>query len=47
PTRFIKSQLPSPIPLTIIPDLTFQYHQSIQYPNKIQRMIQHLHKNHK
>ena len=30
--------------LRIIPDLTFEYDKSIEYGNKIERMIQDLHK---
>lgn len=41
---FIKSELGSRMRLRIIPDLTFEYDESIEYGNKIERMIQDLHK---
>lgn len=41
---FIKSELGSRMRLRIIPDLTFKYDKSIEYGNKIERMIQDLHK---
>ena len=41
---FIKSELGSRMRLRIIPDLTFEYDKSIEYGNKIERMIQDLHK---
>lgn len=41
---FIKSELGSRMRLRIIPDLTFEYDKSIEYGNKIERMIQYLHK---
>ena len=41
---FIKSELGSRMRLRIIPDLTFDYDKSIEYGNKIERMIQDLHK---
>ena len=44
---FIKSELGSRMRLRIIPDLTFEYDKSIEYGNKIERMIQDLHKNDK
>ena len=39
---FIKSELGSRMRLRIIPDLTFEYDKSIEYGNKIERMIQDL-----
>ncbi|MDU7022636.1 MAG: ribosome-binding factor A, partial [Staphylococcus epidermidis] len=44
---FIKSELGSRMRLRIIPELTFEYDESIEYGNKIERMIQDLHKNDK
>ena len=41
---FIKSEQGSRMRLRIIPDLTFEYDKSIEYGNKIERMIQDLHK---
>lgn len=41
---FIKSELGSRMRLRIIPDLTFEYDKSIEYGNKIERIIQDLHK---
>lgn len=46
-TGFIKSELGSRMRLRIIPELTFEYDESIEYGNKIERMIQELHKNDK
>ncbi|MCD8885910.1 30S ribosome-binding factor RbfA [Staphylococcus epidermidis] len=46
-TGFIKSELGSRMRLRIIPELTFEYDESIEYGNKIERMIQDLHKNDK
>ncbi|MDU7764241.1 MAG: 30S ribosome-binding factor RbfA [Staphylococcus sp.] len=46
-TVFIKSELGSRMRLRIIPELTFEYDESIEYGNKIERMIQELHKNDK
>ncbi|EGG72509.1 MULTISPECIES: 30S ribosome-binding factor RbfA [Staphylococcus] len=46
-TGFIKSGLGSRMRLRIIPELTFEYDESIEYGNKIERMIQELHKNDK
>jgi len=43
-TGFIKSELGSRMRLRIIPDLTFEYDESIEYGNKIERMLQDLHK---
>ena len=43
-TGFIKSELSSRMRLRIIPELTFEYDESIEYGNKIERMIQDLHK---
>ena len=43
-TGFIKSELGSRMHLRIIPDLTFEYDESIEYGNKIERMLQDLHK---
>ena len=43
-TGFIKSELGSSMRLRIIPDLTFEYDESIEYGNKIERMLQDLHK---
>ncbi len=40
---FIKSELGSRMRLRIIPDLTFEYDESIEYGNTIERMIQDLH----
>ncbi|WP_269668346.1 30S ribosome-binding factor RbfA [Staphylococcus arlettae] len=41
---FIKSELGSRMRLRIIPELNFEYDESIDYGNKIERMIQDLHK---
>lgn len=41
---FIKSELGSCMRLRIIPELSFEYDESIEYGNKIERMIQDLHK---
>lgn len=41
---FIKSELGSRMRLRIIPELSFEYDESIEYGNKIERMIQDLHK---
>ena len=41
---FIKSELGSRMRLRIIPELNFEYDESIDYCNKIERMIQDLHK---
>lgn len=41
---FIKSELGSRMRLRIVPDLNFEYDESIDYGNKIERMIQDLHK---
>ena len=46
-TGFLKSDLGSRMRLRIIPALTFEYDESIEYGNKIERMIQDLHKNDK
>ncbi|MDH8902840.1 30S ribosome-binding factor RbfA [Staphylococcus epidermidis] len=46
-TGCIKSELGSRMRLRIIPELTFEYDESIEYGNKIERMIQELHKNDK
>ena len=46
-TWFIKSELGSRMRLRIIPELPFEYDESIEYGNKIERMIQELHKNDK
>ena len=43
-TGFIKSELGSRMRLRIMPDLTFEYDESIEYGNKIERMLQDLHK---
>ena len=43
----LKSELGSRMRLRIIPELTFEYDESIEYGNKIERMIQDLHKNDK
>ena len=43
-TGFIKSELGSRMRLRIIPDLTFEYDESIEYGNKIERMLQDLRK---
>lgn len=41
---FIKSELGSRMRLLIVPELFFEYDESIEYGNKIERMIQDLHK---
>ncbi|EOB7497510.1 TPA: 30S ribosome-binding factor RbfA [Staphylococcus aureus] len=41
---FIKSELGSGMRLRIMPELMYEYDQSIEYGNKIERMIQDLHK---
>lgn len=41
---FIKSELGLRMRLRIIPELSFEYDESIEYGNKIERMIQDLHK---
>ncbi|HIE0575152.1 TPA: 30S ribosome-binding factor RbfA [Staphylococcus aureus] len=41
---FIKSELGSRMRLRIMPELMYEYDQSIEYSNKIERMIQDLHK---
>ncbi|HDC9991462.1 TPA: 30S ribosome-binding factor RbfA [Staphylococcus aureus] len=41
---FIKSELASRMRLRIMPELMYEYDQSIEYGNKIERMIQDLHK---
>ena len=41
---FIKSELCSRMRLRIMPELMYEYDQSIEYGNKIERMIQDLHK---
>lgn len=41
---FIKSELGSRMRLRIMPKLMYEYDQSIEYGNKIERMIQDLHK---
>ena len=41
---FIKSELGSRMRLRIVPELNFEYDESIDYGNKIERMIQDLHK---
>lgn len=41
---FIKSELGSRMRLRIMPELMYEYDQSIEYGNKIERMIQDLHK---
>ncbi|HCY0989394.1 TPA: 30S ribosome-binding factor RbfA [Staphylococcus aureus] len=41
---FIKSELGSRMRLCIMPELMYEYDQSIEYGNKIERMIQDLHK---
>ncbi|HCZ0236440.1 TPA: 30S ribosome-binding factor RbfA [Staphylococcus aureus] len=41
---FIKSELGSRMQLRIMPELMYEYDQSIEYGNKIERMIQDLHK---
>ncbi|WJD19477.1 30S ribosome-binding factor RbfA [Staphylococcus aureus] len=40
----IKSELGSRMRLRIMPELMYEYDQSIEYGNKIERMIQDLHK---
>lgn len=42
---FIKAELGSRLCLRTIPELYFEYDHSIEYGNKIERMIQDLHKN--
>ena len=44
---FIKSELGSRMRLRIVPELFFEYDESIEYGNKIEKMIQDLHKNDK
>lgn len=41
---FIKSEIGSRMRLRIVPDLNFVYDESIEYGNKIERMIQDLNK---
>ncbi|HDE7994534.1 TPA: 30S ribosome-binding factor RbfA [Staphylococcus aureus] len=41
---FIKSEFGSRMRLRIMPELMYEYDQSIEYGNKIERMIQDLHK---
>ena len=41
---FIKSEIGSRMRLRIVPDLKFEYDESIDYGNKIEKMIQDLHK---
>ena len=41
---FIKSELGSRMRLRIVPELFFEYDESIEYGNKIEKMIQDLHK---
>ncbi|HHE5926800.1 TPA: 30S ribosome-binding factor RbfA [Staphylococcus aureus] len=41
---FIKSELGSRMRLRFMPELMYEYDQSIEYGNKIERMIQDLHK---
>ncbi|EOD8471899.1 30S ribosome-binding factor RbfA [Staphylococcus aureus] len=41
---FIKSELGSRMRLRIMPELMYEYDQSTEYGNKIERMIQDLHK---
>lgn len=41
---FIKSELGSRMSLRIVPELFFEYDESIEYGNKIEKMIQDLHK---
>ncbi|WP_145427549.1 30S ribosome-binding factor RbfA [Staphylococcus pettenkoferi] len=42
-TGFIKSELGSRMRLRTIPELEFEYDESIEYGNKIERLIQDLH----
>ena len=42
---FIKSELGSRMKLRILPELHFKYDESIDYGNKIERMIQDLNRN--
>lgn len=42
---FIKSEIGSRMRLRIVPEIKFEYDESIDYGNKIERMIQDLHKN--
>ena len=42
---FIKSEIGSRMRLRNVPDLKFEYDESIDYGNKIEKMIQDLHKN--
>ncbi|MDU0499281.1 30S ribosome-binding factor RbfA [Staphylococcus haemolyticus] len=41
---FIKSELGSRMRLRIVPELFFEYDESFEYGNKIEKMIQDLHK---
>lgn len=41
---FIKTELGSRLRLRIVPELFYEYDESIEYGNKIERMIQDLHK---
>ena len=41
---FIKSELGSRMRLRIVPELFFEYDESIEYGNKIEKLIQDLHK---
>src|SRR5699024_3947635 len=41
----IKSEIGSRMRLRIVPEIKFEYDESIHYGNKIERMIQDLHKN--
>ena len=41
---FIKSELATRMRLRIIPELSFEYDKSIDYGNKIEKMIRDLHK---
>lgn len=41
---FMKSEIAHRMDLRIVPDLKFQYDESVDYGNKIERMIAELHK---
>ncbi|EKU50489.1 30S ribosome-binding factor RbfA [Staphylococcus massiliensis] len=41
---FLKSEIGNRLSLRIVPELEFEYDESIEYGNKIEKMIQDLHK---
>lgn len=43
-TGYIKSELGSRMRLRVVPELYFEYDESIDYGNKIEKLIQDLHK---